>query len=65
VAVKHFDWLEHSLLAAGYAADVENLALCWNAGLSAVMHDRIQPAHRGYAERVGNLYADFKKGAQP
>lgn len=64
IAEKHFDWLVGGLLAAELPADVEHLALCWNAGLSAVVNNRIPAPSREYAERVGNLYADFNKQAE-
>lgn len=65
IAERHFDWLVSCLLAANRPATVENMALCWNAGFTAVKNNRLLPAHRDYAERVRNLVEDFnREGAQ-
>lgn len=64
IAEKHFDWLVGGLLAANFRADVERLALCWNAGLSAVVNNRIPQASREYAERVGNIYTEIIRQEQ-
>lgn len=62
IAEQHFDWIIGCLLSADLPADVEHVALCWNAGVSAVRNNRLLPVHHDYAARVGNLYVDFKKG---
>lgn len=64
VAEKHFDWLVGGLLAADLPADVEHLALCWNAGLSATVNNRVPSSTRDYAKRIENLYNEYRKEAK-
>ena len=56
VARKHLRWLVQSLAAAGEVPTPYRLALAWNAGLEATLHDRTPPATRDYARRVVNVF---------
>ncbi len=60
VAVKHYEWLRTGLLRNGIAATPYNIALAWNAGLTAVVKGRVPSASRNYASRVTNLVEDLK-----
>jgi hypothetical protein len=55
VAIKHIAWLGSNLLRHGFEASPYNLALAWNAGLTATVRQQLKPRHRDYAQRVANL----------
>ena len=61
VAEQHFDWIVNQLEMAGWPADVESVALAWNAGLTATINCRTPASSQDYAQRVCNLYADMLK----
>lgn len=60
VAVEHYEWLRRGLIRNGIPATSYNIALAWNAGLTAVVRGRIPAASRSYASRVNNLVVDLK-----
>ena len=60
VAVEHYEWLRRGLIRNGIEASSYNIALAWNAGLTAVVKGRIPAASRSYASRVTNLVVDLK-----
>ncbi len=60
VAVEHYEWLRRGLIRNGIEASPYNIALAWNAGLTAVVKGRIPAASRSYASRVTNLVVDLK-----
>jgi hypothetical protein len=60
VAVEHYEWLRRGLIRNGITASPYNIALAWNAGLTAVVKGRIPAASRSYASRVNNLVVDLK-----
>lgn len=51
-ALKHVAWLRARLRAAGADDNAYNLALAWNAGLSAVLRGRAPERSYDYAGRV-------------
>jgi hypothetical protein len=55
VALAHYDWLCAGLRRNGVAVTPYNIALAWNAGLTAVVKGRVPRTARSYAERVNNL----------
>ncbi len=57
-ALKHLDWLRGRLAVQRPVVDDNafNLALCWNAGLTATITGRAPLASYIYAGRVSNLY---------
>jgi hypothetical protein len=59
VAVAHYEWLRAGLKRNGLEVTSYNIALAWNAGLSAVVKGRIPRAARFYAERVNNLATEM------
>lgn len=59
VAVKHYDWLKRGLEKAGVPATTYNIALAWNAGLTAAISGKAPRAAREYASRAANLAAVF------
>jgi hypothetical protein len=60
VAAQHFEWLRRGLARGGCAPSTYNIALAWNAGLSAVLHQRVPARSYFYAERVVNLAGEFR-----
>jgi hypothetical protein len=60
VAVAHYEWIKRGLLRNGLEATPFNIALAWNAGLTAVLERRVPAVSRGYASRVVNLVDDLK-----
>jgi hypothetical protein len=60
VAVAHYEWIKRGLERNGIDASPFNIALAWNAGLSAVVEHRVPSVSRGYASRVVNLVNDLK-----
>lgn len=60
IAVAHYEWLRQGLIRNGINPSPYNIALAWNAGLTAVVKGRISSASRGYASRVNNLVVDLK-----
>lgn len=61
VALSHYEWLRAGLTRNGLAVTPYNIALAWNAGLTAVVKGRVPRAARLYAERVNNLAEDFAR----
>jgi hypothetical protein len=59
VAARHFEWLRHGLVRGGCEPTTYNIALAWNAGLSAVLRQRAPARSHFYAERVVNLAGEF------
>jgi hypothetical protein len=64
IAVKHVTWLGQHLVKHGFEASPYNLALAWNAGLTATVRQQLKPRHRDYAQRVSNLVAE-RLGQRP
>lgn len=60
IAVEHYEWLRQGLIRNGISPSPYNIALAWNAGLTAVVKGRIPSATRSYASRVSNLVVDLK-----
>jgi hypothetical protein len=61
IAVVHYEWLKKGLERNGMAATPYNIAMAWNAGLSAVINGRIGNGTRGYARQVVNLVEDLNR----
>lgn len=59
VAARHYDWLCERLAKNGLEPSVYNVALAWNAGLTATVRGVAPRRSHAYAIRVGNLAADF------
>lgn len=59
VAAAHYESLRAGLKRNGLEATSYNIALAWNAGLSAVVQGRVPRAARSYAERVNNLMKEM------
>ena len=64
VAVIHYEWIKAGLLRAGVSPSAYNIALAWNAGVSAVVNGRAPRVSHDYARRVSNLTADQLRGKQ-
>lgn len=60
VAVKHYEWLKAGLVRNGITPTPYNIAMAWNAGLTAVVKGKVPSASRNYASRVNNLVHDLK-----
>lgn len=58
VALKHYEWVKRGLVRNGVPATPYNIALAWNAGLSATVRGRASKGAHNYAERVNNLVAE-------
>ncbi len=56
VADHHIQWLLDRLRFASIELTPYNIALAWNAGFSAMTHNKLTAVHRDYADRVVNLY---------
>jgi len=61
VAVIHYEWLRRGLERNGIAATPYNIAMAWNAGLSAVVNGRVGSRTRSYAQHVENLVHDLNR----
>jgi len=61
VAVMHYEWLRRGLERNGLTASSYNIALAWNAGLSAVVNGRVGNRTRGYASQVVNLVEELNR----
>lgn len=59
VAVKHYEWLKATLAKGGVEPTTYTIAMAWNAGVNAVLKDRVPASTLDYAERVNNLAADM------
>ena len=55
VAIKHYEWLKQGLARHGLEATTYNIALAWNAGLTAAVRGSVRASTRDYAERVTNI----------
>jgi hypothetical protein len=60
VAVLHYEWIKSGLLRSGVPPTVYNIAMAWNAGVSAVVRDDAPASSRDYAARVNNLAAELR-----
>jgi hypothetical protein len=60
IAVLHYEWLKQSLVRAGVEPSTYNIALAWNAGVSAVIKGRAPAVSHDYATRVSNLATDMR-----
>lgn len=56
VADEHVRMIERALQSVGIEANARNVALCWNAGIRAVMLQTFTATSAKYAERVADLY---------
>jgi hypothetical protein len=61
IAVIHYEWIRNGLERNGLVASPYNIALAWNAGLSAVINGRIGARTRGYAGQVVNLVEELNR----
>lgn len=61
VAIKHYEWLRKGLVRNGLEPTSYNIAMAWNAGLSAVVNGRVGPKTRGYAGQVVNLVEELNR----
>ena len=61
VAVKHYEWIRRGLERNGIAATPYNIALAWNAGLSAVVNGRVGNGTRQYARQVVNIVEELNR----
>lgn len=61
VAVLHYEWLKRGLARNGIEPSAYNIALAWNAGLSAVVNGRVPARTHRYAEQVVNLVAEIQR----
>ena len=59
VAGRHYDWLCERLAKNGLEASVYNVALAWNAGLTATVRGKAPKRSHDYAMRVGNIARDL------
>jgi hypothetical protein len=64
VAARHFEWLRRGLVRGGCEPTTYNIALAWNAGLGAVLRQRVPARSHFYAERVVNLAGEFSGPVQ-
>ena len=55
VAERHVRWLERNLGQGGTEPTIRNLALAWNAGLTATIYGKAPRRAHDYAQRVENL----------
>jgi len=58
VAVAHLRKLERALRSHGVEPTARNLALAWNAGLTATVERRASVRKRDHADRVDNLFKE-------
>lgn len=65
IAVRHYDWLQRNLEAAGVPASPYNIALAWNGGLNATIAGRASAAAHNYASRAVNLAGVYAARAAP
>jgi hypothetical protein len=61
VAVRHYEWIKSSLERNRLVPSTYNIALAWNAGLTAVVRGRVPASSRDYAERVENIATDLHR----
>lgn len=64
-AVKHLAWLRRELRKAGIEDNAYNLALCWNAGLDAVLRGAAPERAYHYATRVEAIYQALRAADMP
>jgi hypothetical protein len=65
VAARHYEWIKHRLTEAGIDANVFNIAMAWNCGLTAVVSGHIPEVTYHYAEQVRNLAESFADRRAP
>jgi hypothetical protein len=61
VAVLHYEWLRRGLIRNGIEPSAYNISLAWNAGLSAVVNNRVPARTHRYAEQVVNIVAEIQR----
>ena len=61
VAILHYEWLKSRLVHAGLEPSTFNIALAWNAGLTAVIRGRAPAASWNYATRADNLATELSR----
>lgn len=59
VAIRHYEWLRRGLIRNEVEPTPYNIALAWNAGLTAVVRRKASRSAHDYAQRVSNLVQDF------
>lgn len=59
VAVKHYEWIKRGLERGGVPATSYNIALAWNAGLTAAINGRAPRVAHDYAQRAQNLAGEL------
>ena len=60
VAVRHYEWIKHSLLNSGINPTPFYIALAWNAGIGQVVNGRAPASAYEYASQVNNLVGVLK-----
>jgi hypothetical protein len=61
VAVRHHDWICARFIEKGMEPTVYNVALAWNAGITAALRGSAPRRAHEYATRVGNIAGDLNK----
>jgi hypothetical protein len=61
VAIRHYEWLKGRLARHGLPTTPYNIALAWNAGITAVVRGRVPAATQRYAERATNIVGELKR----
>jgi hypothetical protein len=61
IAKLHLNWIKTTLKKNGKPANNYNIALAWNAGVNAVVTNRINRNSKDYAQRVSNITQDIEK----
>ncbi|MCR6657277.1 MAG: hypothetical protein NVV63_16035 [Opitutus sp.] len=59
VAIRHYEWLRRELRRHGLPVTTYNIAVAWNAGVTALVKGRAPRRAHDYARRVTNLAQDF------
>jgi hypothetical protein len=59
VAVKYYESIKANLTRNGIAPTTYNIAMAWNAGVSAVLRDSAPACSHDYASRVNNLASEL------
>jgi hypothetical protein len=65
VAARHYEWIRQRLTEAGIDANVFNIAMAWNCGLTAVVSGHVPEVTYHYAEQVRNLAESFADRRAP
>lgn len=56
VALRHIDYIKATLSATNLPVNAYNVALAWNAGITATLTGTASARKRDYAKRAENLY---------